>query len=212
MNAKIKPQFSYRVIFFENNGMSSDQCHITFQESTPSTDLRAIISLHLREEMDFHRFHQLKPFPSKINSGLWHEMLIFHRVSHSLRSHVLERDKTVEEIRNSGIRSRTPKALSIVPSYFRNLCSLIHSRFRFCRLANSWLSWQSNIQISWKYRDSRICLSFMLRYVVMFLFSYSNPACLHAARIVVLAIAASYARKSLKMWSACMGNVSSRIS
>jgi hypothetical protein len=45
----------------------------------------------------------------------------------------------------------------------------------------------------------------------MFLFSYSNPVCLHAARIVVLGIAASYARKSLKIWSTCMGNVSSRI-
>jgi hypothetical protein len=45
----------------------------------------------------------------------------------------------------------------------------------------------------------------------MFLFSYSNPVCLHAARIVVLVIAASYARKSLKMWWTCIGNVSSRI-
>jgi hypothetical protein len=63
MNAKIKPEFCYRVISFENNGMRSDQYHITFQESTPSTHLRAIISFHLREEMDFHRLPQLKPFP-----------------------------------------------------------------------------------------------------------------------------------------------------
>jgi hypothetical protein len=58
---KARVLLSSNILPKQRNELGSMSC--TFQESTPSTYLTAIISCHLREEMDFHRPHQLKPFP-----------------------------------------------------------------------------------------------------------------------------------------------------